>query len=426
MRPAEQARTRRAAALLRRAERPVRVLRTLAWPAEVAERFFACAERELPRVEYVPLDPRPVLEGVAAARRLLRGTAPAQRWLRGAARSIEAGARMLAAVGTRDFHRWSRRVYGDPLQPTVDGVTTSLDLARQLDAILADLHPLDLAPGPQVSVGAGLLARRLAQETRRRFGANAPRVEVVAGLAAKALVGGRTIRIRRGARFSDPEIQQILQHEAGVHVTTSLNGRAQDALPLLAAGHPGTTRTQEGLAVFAEFVSGSMDPARLQRLAGRVLGIQMAMEGADFLDLYRFFLERIGTPQIAFESARRVVRGGLVTGGAPFTKDGVYLDGLLRVHNFLRAVVHFERVDCLRLLFCGKLDVEDIPALAHLVEAGLCRMPRFLPPWAEDLRFLVSYLAYSSFLNRIRLDAVRSHYAGLLAGAPRVPTRRDG
>ena len=33
-------------------------------------------------------------------------------------------------------------------------------------------------------------------------------------------------------------------------------------------------------------------------------------------------------------------------------------------------------------------------------------MPRFLPPWAEDLRFLVSYLAYSSFLNRVRRGEV--------------------
>ena len=113
----------------------------------------------------------------------------------------------------------------------------------------------------------------------------------------------------------------------------------------------------------------------------------------------------------------------MLTGGAPFTKDGVYLDGLLRVHNFLRAAVTAGRSDCIRLLFCGKLDLEDIPALCHLVELGLCRMPRWLPPWAEDLRFLVAYLAYSSFLNRIDLHRVRSHVAELLAEAPVVQSR---
>jgi hypothetical protein len=107
-------------------------------------------------------------------------------------------------------------------------------------------------------------------------------------------------------------------------------------------------------------------------------------------------------------------------GGAPFTKDVVYLDGLLRVHNFLSSVVSAGRSDCLRLLFCGKLDIEDIPALCELSRLGMCRAPLFLPPWARDLRYLLSYLAYSSFLNRMKLETVRRHYVALLADAPRV------
>jgi hypothetical protein len=59
----------------------------------------------------------------------------------------------------------------------------------------------------------------------------------------------------------------------------------------------------------------------------------MAEEGADFLDLYRFFLGRGSDEENAFDNARRVCRGGLVEGGAPFTKDVCYLDGLLRVTN---------------------------------------------------------------------------------------------
>jgi hypothetical protein len=108
-------------------------------------------------------------------------------------------------------------------------------------------------------------------------------------------------------------------------------------------------------------------------------------------------------------------------GGAPFTKDVVYLDGLLRVHNFLRAAVLAERSDCLHLLFCGKLDLGDIPALGHLAELGLCHPPRFLPPWAADLRVLVSYLAYSAFFFQVDLAKVNAHFADLLAQTPRFP-----
>jgi hypothetical protein len=116
-----------------------------------------------------------------------------------------------------------------------------------------------------------------------------------------------------------------------------------------------------------------------------------------------------------------VFRGGVLTGGAPFTKDAVYLDGFLRVTNCLRSVVSEGRADCLQLLFCGKLDLDDLPALAQLAELGLCRPPRFLPPWVRDRRFLVAYLTYSSFLNRVRLEEHREHYRRLLADAPRLP-----
>ena len=43
-----------------------------------------------------------------------------------------------------------------------------------------------------------------------------------------------------------------------------------------------------------------------------------------------------------------------------------------------------------------------------LAADGLIEYPRFVPPWARDLRFLVCYLAYSGFLNRIDPDILRS------------------
>ena len=60
-----------AAQLLRKAEREVRVLRTVAWSPEVVQRFFEAGARELPAVTYQAPDPSPVLSDVAAARRLI-------------------------------------------------------------------------------------------------------------------------------------------------------------------------------------------------------------------------------------------------------------------------------------------------------------------------------------------------------------------
>ena len=60
-------------------------------------------------------------------------------------------------------------------------------------------------------------------------------------------------------------------------------------------------------------------------MSDRTIAIQMAVDGADFIEVYEFFLERIHSEEQAFENTRRVFRGGVLTGGAPFTKDIVYL-----------------------------------------------------------------------------------------------------
>ena len=80
--------------------------------------------------------------------------------------------------------------------------------------------------------------------------------------------------------------------------------------------------------MFSEYISGVVDANRLRRLSARNIAINLAIEGADFLDVYRFFIERTGSEDQAFENARRVFRGGVLTGGVPFTKDIVYSTAL--------------------------------------------------------------------------------------------------
>jgi uncharacterized protein (TIGR02421 family) len=415
----ESARIGRLIEYLREAEAPVRVLRYLAWPASVREDFFARGANALPAIEYPRFDPGPSLDALRRFRRELGTPDDAvSGWLARQADAIESGARLLASAGTDEFLTHSRALFGTPADVQPDETTSTLGLARQFDGIIESLSHADLgAPPPACHLAAGL-ADSMRAAVNARFGDAAPDVIVVDELSANALAGPENIRIRRNACFTDRDVDQLIQHEAFVHVLTSLNGRAQPELPILGLSHPGTTRTQEGLAVFAEFITGSMEIDRLRRLADRVIAIQMALDGADFIEVYRWFLARTGHAEQSFENTRRIFRGGRVEGGIPFTKEGVYLDGLLRVHNFMRTAVDLGRADLLRLLFVGKLDIEDIPAIAELRAAGLCRAPDHLPPWAEDPRFLISYLAYSSFLNTIDLTRLRAHYAALADAAP--------
>jgi uncharacterized protein (TIGR02421 family) len=407
--------------LLFEASQSIRILSHVSWDASVREKFFAGNAKELPEVSYPKFDPSPVIEIIAAARLHIENSF-IDEWLTRLADGLEDSARMMACAGTSEFFSYSRKLFGVPNDPLPDKVTTSLSLARRFDELLTSVMTIDLGEPPQACFTAQAVASAMTTAVNNMFGHDAPEVLVVDELSANALAGPRRIRIRHGACFSDKDINQLIEHEAYIHVATSLNGLAQTHLKILGASHPRITRTQEGLAVFAEFITGSIDLGRMRRLADRVIAIQMAIDGADFLDVYHYFLARIENEGQSFENARRVFRGGTVSGGSPFTKDMVYLDGLLSVHNFLRCIVSSGRSDCLRLLFSGKLDIEDIPVIHELTEMGLCQPAKYLPPWASDLRYLLCYLAYSSFLNGVDLTRVRAHYETLLERIPKSGT----
>lgn len=406
--------------LLADAARPLRVLRTIDWPIEARKRFLAAKGKVLPSVSYEQVDASRSLRKVERARRIRTGHATIDAWLTRHADAIQATAGMLQGVGTPDFYRHGRTLYGDSSTPLKLHPATPLDMARSIHQSIEQLARIRVDLAPAATHTATQVARIIRKELSARFGADAPAVTVVPTLSANALATSKEIRIRQDARFTDRDAQQLLQHEAWIHVGTSINGRHQDLLPILGVSYPYTTRTQEGLAVFAEIISSTMELDRFRRLADRVVAIQMAADGADFLEVYRWFLERVGQAEQAYENTRRVYRGGVITGGAPFTKDVSYVFGLLQVSNMVRAMFAAGRADVLRLLFCGKLDVQDLPVLCELAALGLCRAPRHRPPWATDPRSLLATLAYSTFINQIDLEPLTRYATQLVADSPIV------
>jgi hypothetical protein len=146
----------------------------------------------------------------------------------------------------------------------------------------------------------------------------------------------------------------------------------------------------------------------------------MVIDGADFVELFRWFSDRSPDPEQAFENTRRIFRGGLVTGGAPFTKDCVYLSGFLAVSTFIRAAFVEGRLDCVGTLFAGKLDLFDIPALVELRRLGLCRSPVHRPPWVLDPGWALTWLTYSTFVSAIDLAAVSDAVGHVLDRAPQL------
>jgi uncharacterized protein (TIGR02421 family) len=203
------------------------------------------------------------------------------------------------------------------------------------------------------------------------------------------------------------DIAQLLQHEVFVHTATMLNGREQPHLKSLGLGAPRTTRTQEGLATFAELITGSIDLSRLKRLALRILAVRSALDGADFIETFRFFLENGQNEEEAYHSAMRIFRGGDARGRVVFTKDVVYLQGLIFTHTFLRKAIQEDRPEMIRHLFAGRLTLGDVLDLGPCFASGLLAEPPHEPRWSANRRALAASLLYSVFANTIHLGEIR-------------------
>ena len=419
--PKSYARAVEAAALIRAAEKPIRILRSLSWAPEIGQDFVKSGASKLPVVSYPKFDGSESRENIKKARNIGQGDHPVFEWLMRIADKLEIAGAMLENTGTATFYTHSERLYGTPDALLLDRKTKTINLARHMDATLSDLDFDKLVlGGDETQLTAWEFSEMLAEKLEKYFDGNAPKIIMADHLSAKVLAGSKRIRVKKDAIFAPMDVYQLLQHEALVHAGTALNGKTQTDFEILGAAHAGTTEIQEGLAVFAELISGAMDPVRFRRLVDRVIAIQMSVEGADFIEVYNYFLGTNEEPNQAFEDTRRVFRGGVLTGGAPFTKDGVYLNGLLRVHNFMRSVVSLNRADLVRLLFVGKLDLEDVPALANLAANNKIQPANILPRWAKDMRFLVSYLGYSSFLNQVKLPGLQDYYRNMLDEVPDI------
>jgi uncharacterized protein (TIGR02421 family) len=398
------------------AVRAIRILPTVSWPASVEERLiaeFGAGRLSIPDIAYHP----PQLGETRAELEAIETEAgedhPIADYLRRTAESWRIATRMLESAGTDGVTEASVALYGRPGDAIPGSNRSNLDAARYFvdlaDELGADLETED-ASG---NIPAEELRRDMAAQLDAFFSPGTISVEVDPELTAKAAAGATRIRLRGGVRFTEYDRHQLLAHEAFVHSLTALNGREQPVLASLARTSPRVTATQEGLAVFAELMSGAIDISRLKRISLRILAIDMALNGADFVEVFRYFRACGQNVADSFHSAQRVFRGVPLTGGAAFAKDNVYLTGLLAVHTFFRWALRQRRLDLLRNLFAGKLALHDVMSLEAHFESGDIAGPRYLPPWMQHVHGLAGKLAFSLFVNHIHMAGVEAEEISL-------------
>jgi uncharacterized protein (TIGR02421 family) len=168
------------------------------------------------------------------------------------------------------------------------------------------------------------------------------------------LVSGGKLLVGANLNLDKKRMSATLAHEVSTHVITHFNGSAQP-FQQFHSGMQNYESIQEGLAMLSEYFVGGLSASRLRTIAGRVLAVDAMVKGADFITVFKMLCDdwQFSKKQ-AFTITMRVYRGG------GFTKDAVYLRGMLEVVNYLKSGGDY------MLLFVGKIALQHIPFLQEL------------------------------------------------------------
>nr|WP_299068339.1 flavohemoglobin expression-modulating QEGLA motif protein [uncultured Allomuricauda sp.] len=180
-------------------------------------------------------------------------------------------------------------------------------------------------------------------------------------ISADAMVSNssQTLLIKKNVKFSKNQLLTLANHEIGVHLVTTYNGLEQP-LKIFSNGLPKNVETQEGLAVFSEYMGGALTLKRLKELAYRVMAADGLIKGYSFADTFdlihgQYKLNR----DEAFGITLRAHRGG------GFTKDRLYLSGLRKIYK------RYQNEEPMDILFTGKVSLDYEEQMNHLRQLGL-------------------------------------------------------
>jgi uncharacterized protein (TIGR02421 family) len=405
-----------------RIQAPIKILDSIKWPKQIEDDFLAKQTKVLPNVSNDFYQSIPLSFNAAQTQTDLQGLKSAIE--RGLGKRDKLGKILLANIdqyrividmlhnrGNPTFGKLSQELYGSASHKLHGDRHTLRQLGDRLSHIfslpaarhMSNRHPKIITAPEAVNV----LSDRLV----KYFHNDEIHVKLSDGIASDAAVGGDTVKLNTSAMFSESDLNVYEVHEGWVHVGTTLNGRAQPHATWLSVGSPRVTASQEGLAVLMEMLTLSSNPGRARRISDRVSAVDMAEQGADFIEVYRYFRNLNLSSKDSYRVTQRVFRGGMVAGGSFFTKDISYVRGYVENINFIRSAISTGLPELIPMLFLGKLAIEDIPVLYQAYQEGIIAKPKYLPPMFEDISGLYAWFGFASGIGNIDLKGVQRHFA---------------
>lgn len=421
-------------------QKPIRILDAIKWPVEFETRFRASGGRKLPAIDLafyqkqkLAFEPDAVYQALHelksdVRRQLGRGDALGK-ILVATIDQYQIVIELLRHRGTPQFGHFSRLLYGSA-QDKIRGDRKTL---RQMGERLCDIFSLPAAEHLNRPYSNNIDAEQAVTILRERmnnyFAPGEVRVQISDDIVSDASAGGDCIKINRRAHFTELDLQVLEVHEGWVHIGTTLNGRQQPWATWLSVGSPRITAIQEGMAVLMETLTFSSFPQRARRISDRVVAVDLAEQGADFCEVYRYFLERGISEHDSYRVTQRVFRGGTLSGGSVFTKDISYVKGFVENVNFIRSAIQSGVPEIIPMLFVGKVTLDDIPLLYERYLEGVIVGPKYLPPMFRDLNGLYVWFGFSSGMSLMNIARVQQHFSKLFkqlpATAPLYPAKTD-
>lgn len=408
------------------AQRKIRILDSIKWDDSVKKEFFKHEGQRLPIVdkEYYAKKPLPfdVHEKQEEFRLILRDAqnqlgqySALTRLIRRQCDEYSRAAQMLFFRGTPAFSELATELYGSPNDVFYAGGPRMSEMGTLLFDVLSHLS-VQLQSEADVKRHSPQQAQEILQARLGHFFDKHPgkvTVMVSDDMVADASAGADSIKLSQQAMFSDRDLRYLEVHEGWVHVGTTLNGAMQPNCFFLSKGSPSSSVIQEGLAVITEVVTFSSYPSRMLKITNRVIALDKVTQGANFLDIYNYFMECGLSADDSYNQTVRIFRGSTPTGG-PFTKDLSYAKGFVLIYNYIRFAISQHHIDSIPLLFTGKLILDDLPLLSELKERGILTNPVYLPAPFKDLAALSAWMSFSLYLNQFDLNEIQKNFRFLL------------
>jgi len=258
---------------------------------------------------------------------------------------------LLTTIGTEDFVYNSLKYYGEP---------SPNDIANA--RFLLHLNDYELEQNEDLLDADDAIDYFKSQA--KEWGLNC-KIEKSAKIVAKAMVNNEKalLLINKEAHFTQKELHAFAYHELGIHMLTTINAK-KHPLKVFSLGLTGNTHTQEGIALYSEYCSGSLTTKRLKTIALRVIAVQYMLEHGDFVKTYHSLMNEFNLDkEFAFTLTTRVYRGG------GFTKDYLYLKGF-------RDVLNLAKESSIDNLLVGKTGLLDFNVVSEIVARGMITKPQ--------------------------------------------------